>query len=718
MPTSTSKKPKKKSTEPVVTPAPRAQRKNAAHSLSPSDAPDEAALRTRGNSPPPKVVAVPLPKDKATRHQTNPSDEGSVVVAAKLPRSDLDTVLLDGIPDVAPGSLPIFVRQLRSQGVVPLETVTYRALLDPKQLDAIRARGDYPEWDRCVRLYALPTESERRKIADSNPVLIFQPTPICRNDPKFLAEVLTCILLSCESTPSTEEFGCAVFRQLWLWLHRAGIGGDDGLALVEASDLIFPVPHYPDLGKLFFKRAFLSIIEAVRTLQGLTRRLYLSRHSHFSWILRVVADPACLSPPAPVQPSAARAVTFDPASARLSTAPPDLDLPFLAADASDFLDYKKDVEYRFQSRGVKQYLHEMDQQQLMSSWSEAFCARLHSSISKSTISYLNEQMKQEVSVARLWDGIKKCFDDAGQRLNRELKQWLTLFSLSVESVESFPGFLNVYKTSVSQLLAAKSIALGDPQLMRALIMRSVTCDEFHSVMIELNKKNEIQHEEMVRALEDHFRAYQHRVDITGNSPGTKSVRRGTKTSESAQGDGLSQNKHGWNVPPIPNSLRDATSAYVFNQLRKWRNHCNKEHFSAEDEQKRKDWVFTKYPPGGGGGDSDGQVKRSGKDRGGGGRRRDSRGSKKNHHRNRDRRGRRGERSSRSRSASYDSRAYSDDDRSVNSRDRGIKKARVDGGERRSRRSARSPSSSPPRRSSSRGGGNDANYLFGGGRRKS
>jgi hypothetical protein len=49
-----------------------------------------------------------------------------------------------------------------------------------------------------------------------------------------------------------------------------------------------------------------------------------------------------------------------------------------------------------------------------------------------------------------------------------------LFSLSVDTIESFPGFLNVYKTSVSQLLAVKkSITLGDPQFMRALIMITI-----------------------------------------------------------------------------------------------------------------------------------------------------------------------------------------------------------------------------------------------------
>ena len=97
-------------------------------------------------------------------------------------------------------------------------------------------------------------------------------------------------------------------------------------------------------------------------------------------------------------------------------------------------------------------------------------------------------------------------------------------------------------------------------------MHSVTCDEFHSVMIDLNKKNNIQHEDMVKALEDHFHAYQHHVDITGNLTGTKSVDRGTKLSEPIQGDGPSQNKLGWNVPPIPNSIQDVVGAYVFNQL--------------------------------------------------------------------------------------------------------------------------------------------------------
>ena len=71
-------------------------------------------------------------------------------------------------------------------------------------------------------------------------------------------------------------------------------------------------------------------------------------------------------------------------------------------------------------------------------------------------------MKHDISVAWMWDGIKKYIDDTGQMLNRELKQWLTLFCLSVETVEPFSAFLNVYKTSVSQLFAAKSLlALGE-----------------------------------------------------------------------------------------------------------------------------------------------------------------------------------------------------------------------------------------------------------------
>jgi hypothetical protein len=119
-----------------------------------------------------------------------------------------------------------------------------------------------------------------------------------------------------------------------MWLHNAGIGGDDGLALLESSDLNFPVSDYPPgMGKLFFKRALLSIIEAMQILQGLMNHLYLSRTSHFSWILQIITDPSILSPPAPVQPLATHAVTFDMNAVRLSTAPPNLDLPFLAAGA-------------------------------------------------------------------------------------------------------------------------------------------------------------------------------------------------------------------------------------------------------------------------------------------------------------------------------------------------------------------------------------------------
>jgi len=91
------------------------------------------------------------------------------------------------------------------------------------------------------------------------------------------------------------------------------------------------------------------------------------------------------------------------------------------------------------------------------------------------------------------------------------------------------------------------------------------------------------------------------------------------------------------VPPIPNSIQDVVGAYVFNQLHKRCNHCNKEYFTAEDEQRRKDWVFTKFPPGGSV-SSDGQAQHSGKDHGGGGHCHDSCGSKKDYHCNRDHHG--------------------------------------------------------------------------------
>ena len=51
-----------------------------------------------------------------------------------------------------------------------------------------------------------------------------------------------------------------------MWLHHTGIGGDDGLALLESNDLNFPLSEYPDLGKLFFKKAFFSIVEVVQIL--------------------------------------------------------------------------------------------------------------------------------------------------------------------------------------------------------------------------------------------------------------------------------------------------------------------------------------------------------------------------------------------------------------------------------------------------------------------
>jgi len=180
--------------------------------------------------------------------------------------------------------------------------------------------GNYPDWDHCVHLYMLVFESERCKVTECDLSLLFNCSLICRDDPKLLAEILACILISCELTSSIVQFSCAVFLQLWMWLFHSGIGADDGLALLEFRDLNFPMSAYPDLGKLFYKEALFSIIEVVQVLQGLPYCLYLDRRSHFSVILHHCQFFYLLSPPAFMQHLPMHAVTFDLASVKLSTA--------------------------------------------------------------------------------------------------------------------------------------------------------------------------------------------------------------------------------------------------------------------------------------------------------------------------------------------------------------------------------------------------------------
>ncbi|CAK9056100.1 unnamed protein product, partial [Durusdinium trenchii] len=440
---------------------------------------------------------------------------------------DMDTVVVDSNPDVSSDLLPTSARDLRAQGVVPLSKVTLGDLLEATSSQELRARSDYPDWELFVSANRLPGICPGRLPLDEGDVrAAFSSVVRCRNDSRQLAEILCCILSSSEWMDLTYLRVDRLFRELWVFLFRNGIGADDALALLDYGDLKFDV-LCPILNQLATKKSLWHIVQAVRIAQGCPERLYLSGEVRFSAILRIVSNPSLLQVRDSTGDSSQRVpstVSFDPSVK--GHAPPDLDLPLLAVDASDFLDYRKSVEYVFQSRGVKQYLTETDEQKLVSSWSEAFCARLHASIAKSTISYINEQLKNETSVARLWDGIKNCFDDAGQQLDRELRQWITLFNLSVDHVDDFAGFLNTYKTAISQLRSVNSIALGDDAVMRALIIRAVSCEEFHSVMIDLSKNRHVKPDDMIKALEDHYRAFQHRATIAGNPSSTKQARRG------------------------------------------------------------------------------------------------------------------------------------------------------------------------------------------------
>jgi hypothetical protein len=655
------------------------------------------------------------PQDQDSPGDSRPSDTDdgspSFPLFGRITTAGFKRVVLAGLPDSSV-EIPMSAQELLSKGVKPMEQVTVGDILrsdgPPQEL---MARADYPDWDARCRLVRLSGLYAAGPSSSNAPRDSFSSSVVCHNDSRQLAEIIVCVLLSSNSMTNTSLYVDRLFRELWIFFFMNGIGADDGLALLDYADLVFP-DSMIYLSQLQAKKGLWHIIQAVKVTQSVSPRLYLTREVPFSTILQIVRDPSVVSVPdssAVITQNGVRTVTFD-ASVK-SHAPPDLELPMLAMDASDFLDYRKSVEYVFQSRGVKQYLTETDASQLVSSWSEAFCARLHASIAKSTISYINEQLKNESSVARLWDGIKNCFDDAGQQLDRELRTWITLFQLTVDHIDDFASFLNTYKTAMSQLRAVNSIALGDAALMRALIIRSVTCEEFHSVMIDLSKNRSIQPDDMIKALEDHYRAHQHRATIAGHSSsGTKAIRRGAKNDSAAGADkgSSSATKLGWNVPPFPRTLHDCVGGFIFNQLKKWRVHCSKDNYTAEDETMRKNWVIYKTPEGtkhGGGGDKGRSRDSDGNHR--------KRGSKKNHHRNKDRRGRRGDRRSRSRSRDRDSESDYD---SVGS-DRSYDRRESRRGERRSSRhgSGRSRSRSVDRDKSP--SGRDAGVLFGGRRTK-
>lgn len=671
--------------------------------------PPSAARTDRSDSPPQGAPAGGV--DSRSRSASPSLDDvtGGYDIFNRIRDDERTVVVLSGVPPVAEDT-PRSVRQLIDQGVKPLENVTINDLLRMEGASQeLRARPDYPDWEHRARVAWVPSPADASSPRDS-----FSTTALCRNDPRLLAEIITCILLSSESLMKTYVYVDRLFRELWVFLFRTGIGADDGLALLDYADLDFPV-SFAFLRQLQAKKGFWQIIRAVKLTQSVSPRLYLTRAVPFCAIMQIVHDPSVISAQgsSSILQNASRAVAFD--TSVKSHAPPDLELPKLAMDAGDFLDYRKSVEYVFQSRGVKQYLTETDASQLVPSWSEAFCARLHASIAKSTISYINEQMKNESSVARLWDGIKNCFDDAGQQLDRELRTWITLFQLSVDHIDNFASFLNTYKTAMSQLRSFNSIALTDAAVMRALIIRSVTCEEFHSVMIDLSKNRSIRPEDMITALEDHYRAYQHRATIAGNSTSTKQIRRGKKDSSSGGAQEAPATKLGWRIPPFPRTLHDCIGGYVFNQLRKWRTHCTKENYTEDDEQKRREWVIYKSPPGSRqGGDGGGQGRGRDKDRDG------KRGTKKNHHRTQDRRGRRGDRSSRSRSRSREQdlsgySSYSDDSEMSYPKKEALKYERW---VRRQAAKRAQRSQSPPRDKGKSPGGKDAGVLFGGRRDKS
>ena len=352
------------------------------------------------------------------------------------------------------------------------------------------------------------------------------------------------------------------------------ISDELGLASVSESDL----PAYDSKNSatdpwkvLPVRRTLLTIVDCSKILVTCNRRLDPSiKLSH----LRALSS-SKVSPPATL-PSVVTTVKDDKKVDKI----PSFTLPEFSGAVTDIEDWYQKAKKMFGSAGVDKYLADEVLCDNHDEWSYAFTCRLQDALSSGFASHLNSIHEKERNCARFFKLIKDNYDITAENLHREFQQWISLFTITLESSADFDCFINKYETAVSRLRKFKSTAVDDNALMRALLVQALRTDEFKAVKVEINKDMTLSPKEIVAKLRAHHLALESDEKFTGSKPGSTSVTGSTRSIRR----GESSKATSYKIPTWPTNLSKCISESVYKQLNFWKMLVNNPRRNAKQQK--------------------------------------------------------------------------------------------------------------------------------------
>ena len=355
---------------------------------------------------------------------------------------------------------------------------------------------------------------------------------------------------------------------------------EDGLSsLVPADDLPDKADSTtaPYWKIMLFRRAMSTIITGCSHFKLLPNTPYilLLQHTRGSSVGFPPGSPLASTTSKAFSVKTVAAVTLDPFSGL----------------TSDFKEWHDSVANAYGICGHQCFLDDEDVCTQNDAVSYSIKCNISGSLRDGTLAYLTEEMKHERNAYRFLQGIRLAADEKADHRNREFKQWLDLFTQSLDKPDDCYSFINKFSLSISALKEAKSTAVHDDVLLRALLLQSIKCDEFAEIKLEITKDLDMKPAEIIKSLKAHQLALDSEEVLKEQRSGLlepRQVRRGTVTDGKEK---FGDTKPHFRIPRWPKGLYEVCTNSLWKQLSVWKMLVNKGNLNDVEHKKLNEFTI-------------------------------------------------------------------------------------------------------------------------------
>ena len=258
---------------------------------------------------------------------------------------------------------------------------------------------------------------------------------------------------------------------------------------------------------------------------------------------------------------------------------------------SDFKEWYDSVTNAYGICGHQKFLDSEQICSLYDAVSYSIKCNLSVSLRDGTLAYLCEEMKSERNAHKFLNGIKAAADEKADHRNREFKQWLDLFTLKLEKPEDCYSFINKFSLCISALKEAKSAAVMDDILLRALLLQSIQYEEFAEIKLEITKNLDIKPTDIIRSLKAHKLALDSEEQFKDGNINVSPPRQVRRSNVNDGNEKFGTTKPNFRIPRWPKGLYEVCTKSLWKQLSVWKMLVNKEILNGDGEKRLRDFTI-------------------------------------------------------------------------------------------------------------------------------